>query len=157
MFFLPTRFLAGNFSFGHGYLKTMRLISLKRNSDFPDELCVQIQTKTAIYQFDPNGLIEEALAGLPHLTEPVAKSDLSGEPAFSYRTRDGFGDPIYLRLSREELYRLIGCGLRPTEYQKIVDVHGVFHEVHRDFYYEDGSARQPKGHLILMSLGLAEV
>ncbi len=112
--------------------------------DCPPGLCIEVQTKEAHYAFCPNTLVVEALEGLPHITEPCATSELSGLPGYVYRTSNYDGETLTLRLTREELYRLISLSLTPEEFRKLADAHGIFHEIHDDFYDSDGTAWQPK-------------
>ena len=111
---------------------------------FPFGLWIEVQTEKTHYAFCPNNLVREALEGLPNFTEPCTTSELSGLPGYVYRTANYDGETLTLRLTREELYRLISLSLTPEEFRKIADAHGIFHEIHDDFYDSDGTALQPK-------------
>lgn len=71
---------------------------------------------------------------------PVATSVLSGDPALVYRV-----DDLEIKLSPAELKRLARRSLRPDEVLKLLDLYGVFHDIHDDFYDpETGEAFQPR-------------
>lgn len=75
------------------------------------------------------------------LAGPVAKSDISGGPAFWYRAHDG----INIALTHDEMLRLLGLSLLPHEYFKLREHLGLFHEIHDDFYDGvTGEALQPR-------------
>ncbi len=120
-----------------------RLVNLA-SPGVPYDLYIEVETGTICYHFCPNTITVEAFKGLPHLTQPGTTSELSGQPGFFYRTANYDGKTLTLRLSREEIYRLVSRSLTPDEVRKILDTHGLFHEIHGDFYEDDGTARQPK-------------
>ncbi len=79
------------------------------------------------------------LESLP-LGEPCAVSDISGRPAYLYRSRD-----LEVALSRTELYRFMRHNLEPQEFFALAKKYGVFFEIHDDFYDEEtGRAMQPR-------------
>lgn len=74
------------------------------------------------------------------LGEPCAVSDISGKPAYLYRSRD-----LEVALSRAELYRFLRHNLEPREFFALIQKYGVFYETHDDFYDEgSGQALQPR-------------
>jgi hypothetical protein len=111
---------------------------------FPFGLYIEVETKEACYHFCPNNLINEAFEGLPHFIQPCTSSELSGLPGYIYRTANYDGNTVALHLTREEMYRMLSLSFTPDEYRRIRDKHGIFHEIHDDFYDDDGTAIQPK-------------
>lgn len=90
---------------------------------------------------EPNGLIIRAFDDtLPRPTTGEFLSELSDEPAIRYRT-----DQITLLLSHDELKRMARLILTPEEFHTLKNAHGVFFEIHDDFYdQETGEAVQPR-------------
>ncbi len=68
---------------------------------------------------------------LPLLGEPFT-SDISGKPAFGYRTHQ-----VSLALAGPELLRLLRRDLLPAEAKALFEKFGVFHEINKDFYDPD--------------------
>lgn len=67
-------------------------------------------------------------------------SDASEVPGtYMYRT-----DEVRLNLTFEELMRVITRSLRPAEFLALKAKCGIFHEIHGDFYSDDGVCLQPK-------------
>lgn len=81
---------------------------------------------------DPNGLAKFLIKGRLPLGEPFCESELTGVPGYRYRT-----DQVDLCLAKAELVRLVAHALRPDEYFRIRGRHGLFHEIHEDFYDPD--------------------
>jgi hypothetical protein len=83
------------------------------------------------------------------LGEPFTPSELSGQPGYLFDDLDGFDRPrpdlkLRLRLTADEIRRLILHSLRPSEYLKLRASHGMFFLIHDDFFNDDGLAIQPK-------------
>jgi len=99
-------------------------------------------------QFDPNTLLAQAFASESYVSNsykiPLGEpsdtpSEISGAPSFQYKTNE-----VTLQLTEEEIYRLARRDLRPEEFFKLYKAHGIFHEIHDDFYCETtGEAIQP--------------
>lgn len=88
---------------------------------------------------DPNHSAMLGHTGSLPLHAPKLQSELSGKPAFGYRT-----DQVTLALAEDELLRLMRHDLRPDEVKQLMETHGVFHEIHSDFYdHETFKALQP--------------
>ena len=114
-------------------------------------LRIQVEDACAEWTFDPNKILACVYDGEARKMRPIARSDgksveseLSpGHAAVWYRV-----DDVELRLRPDELERLVMCRLTPDEFKKLRDRHGIFFEIHSDFYDEEtGEALQPKGEL----------
>lgn len=106
----------------------------------PEALALKITGDDREIVFDPNGLCEQALlpAGqrVP-LGRPGQKpSELSGEPSYEYRSNQ-----VTLRLTEDEIYRMARLNLGAPEALALIRNHGVFHEVHDDFFLTRGKRR----------------
>ena len=88
---------------------------------------------------DPNKFCMHGIEEDIPLGEPIAISDISGEPAYVYRCSQ-----IEIGVTREELYRLLRINLQPDEFLALFNKFGIFHEIHEDFYTDDGIAVQPR-------------
>ena len=67
-------------------------------------------------------------------------SDISNEPALSYRT-----EQVQLNLTPAEFRRLVTRNLTPDEFFALANRYGIFFEICFDFYNpETGVAEQPK-------------
>lgn len=99
--------------------------------DFSD---IHIVQQHEVHYLDPNKAIMFILDGATGLNSPIegCTSDISGEPAYIYRT-----DDVELRLTGDELARLITRSLTPDEFFKLAERYGIFHEIHCDFYNEN--------------------
>jgi hypothetical protein len=68
------------------------------------------------------------------------KSVISGEPGILFRTSE-----VSTSMTVGELRRLVFRSLRPEEFKALKEKHGIFFEIHDDFYDpETGEALQPK-------------
>ena len=82
--------------------------------------------------------------------EPFTTSELSGRPAYEYCSSDDFNGkkperPLRLKLTLDEILRLGALTLKPEEFKKLYATHGIFFEIHDDFYdLTTGEAVQPK-------------
>jgi hypothetical protein len=129
-------------------------ISRLCDAQFPHELCLQIETADRVFLFDPNSLIMAAADGwFNGLEGAFLPSEISGEAGFIYHTSDGERAPMALRLSRRELFRLVTLSLTPKEYVSLRTPHGLFHEIHDDFYDDAGTAIQPREFALLDDAG----
>lgn len=92
--------------------------------------------------FNPVAIILAATQGRFDEISPIAglTSDISSEPALSYRT-----EQVQLNLTPQEFRRLLLRNLTPAEFFALVNRYGVFYEICFDFYNpETGVAQQPK-------------
>ena len=93
---------------------------------------------------DYNSLILIVLMDkLPQASQDNGPSELSGLPALTYRTTQ-----VTLRLTTQEISRLVRLDLTPPEFLKLKANHGIFHEIHGDFYDDNGVALQPKREVV---------
>lgn len=102
---------------------------------------LQVESAEGVQEFDPNSLILAILRepGCFGTANPSTPSELSGAPGFIYRTNE-----VELRLSLDELRRLTLRALNPPEFFALAKAHGIFFELHDDFYDETtGEALQP--------------
>ena len=103
-------------------------------------LAIEIGDGEAVLRLDPNRAAEIGFKCDLSLGDPRAgASDLSGEPAYAYRTAE-----VELLLTGDELLRLLRRELEPVEFVRLRDKYGLFFEVHGDFYdLGTGEALQP--------------
>lgn len=59
---------------------------------------------------------------------------------YKTKTRD---EILHISLCKNHLYRLLKRDLAPEDFHILKNHHGIFHEIHDDFYDEDGIAMQP--------------
>jgi hypothetical protein len=104
---------------------------------------IQIQDATAQHRFDRNGIVLACVRGEHKTWRPIPdfSSELSSVDAVWYRSED-----LQLRLSPDEVYRLVRASLRPEEYYRLRERYGIFFEIQGDFYDpRTGTALQPRG------------
>ncbi len=97
-----------------------------------------IESESAIYLYDPNTLGREIASGVKSFGPTCASSELSGAPGYVY-----LAEGVSLRLTGAEIARLTAHRLTPEEYAKLRAAHGIFFEIHKDFYNDDGRAIMP--------------
>lgn len=103
---------------------------------------IEIVGLSTVVRCTPNSIIPWALEGFVGLGDGFhdLQPDLPGEGAvFQYRT-----DQVRLLLTREKLLQLLSRNLSAEDYFVLSEKHGLFFEIHDDFYdYETGQALQP--------------
>lgn len=97
-----------------------------------------VEAENALYVYDPRTLGDLVAHGIKTFGPTCEISELSGEPGYRYRTGE-----VNLNLTTKEICRLTAHRLSPTEYLKLRDAHGIFFEIHDDFYNDDGKAIMP--------------
>ena len=103
-------------------------------------LDIEITGKDKQLLLTPNDIALSVFLGKLDLGSPLdVPSDLSKSPSYRYRT-----DQVSLHLTEKEIHRLVRHDLAPWEFLDLVKKHGVFHEIHDDYYQpETGEAFQP--------------
>lgn len=82
-----------------------------------------------VLRLDPNTAVMMAHRRTLELGAPVARSVLSREPGYIYRSAE-----MQLVFTEDELYRFLRHALEPAEYKKLFLAFGDFYEIHDDFY-----------------------
>ena len=107
----------------------------------PEIVRIVIKSRDRTVGADPNGRTMAPADPRLALGPPHKASELSGKPAYVYKTNQ-----VELHLTDDELGRIIDRSLTPTEFFALKAKHGVFFEIHDDFYDpETGQALQPAG------------
>lgn len=111
-----------------------------RTKDILDVLDIKIMCDNAMFEYQPNELLQAFLNEELRLLKPTdEKSILSGKEGFIYRA-----DNLRIVLTYEELKRLILLNLKPDEFYKLRGYYGNAYEWHDDFYHPlTGEAFQP--------------
>lgn len=72
------------------------------------------------------------------------KLDVKDDEKFYIYKTENHGEVLTLHLSEKFLFQLLLLNLEPKAYFVLKEKHGIFHEIHDDFYdEEDGYALQP--------------
>ena len=50
---------------------------------------------------------------------------------------------LSIHICRTHLHRLVARSLEPAAFKELFAKHGIFHEIHDDFYDDEGNAMQP--------------
>jgi hypothetical protein len=106
-------------------------------------LWLEVEDQNGIQVFDPNKIVLWDMDGGTERLKPFdLEPDLRNQAhkCVIYRS-----DNIEVRLTPVQLHRLISLSLKPSAYFQLVNLFGMAHEWHEDFYDPDtGEALQPR-------------
>jgi len=79
------------------------------------------------------------------LTQPLGGCDAcSKQGTVLYQTFDDNGNSLSLTFCQNDLIRFISSNLTKRGFFNLKEKHGIFFEIHDDFYDENGTALQPR-------------
>ena len=114
-------------------------------------LRIEIEDAEGIQVFDPNGVVLwDLMGGTTRLKPYNLIADMHGRLYGIGLTIDNRvvlyrSDDLEIRLTPDQLHRLISLNITPNEYDHLRELFGMFYEIHEDFYDpETGAALQPR-------------
>lgn len=111
--------------------------------DDGEKLLVLCLNHAAIYSIEDK--ITDNINCLPtEMNQSLSTCDACKEKSnVLYGTINYHGERLNIELCHEDVTRLIQLNLTPSGYINLREKHGIFHEIHDDFYDDEGYAFQP--------------
>lgn len=112
--------------------------------DDGNELIALCPNHAAMYSIEDK-IKDDIITHPSELKQPLTVCHACNEKSdVLYQTMNYGGELLSIELCHEDESRLLDLNLTPSGYLKIREKFGIFHEIHDDFYDEEGYAFQPR-------------
>lgn len=104
--------------------------------------CPNHAAENILFHSTPFGLLDSYPS---ELTSPIGTCDACKKQGkVVYSTMTYKDEIIHITLCQKDLIKLVNLNLTRNGFKKLKEKHGIFHEIHDDFYDEEGYALQPR-------------